>query len=168
MLCWRHASLLHDRQFWKDSFEHGTAHTYVAWLNMRSMSHFEAGPRTRVACHATKVKTNWRETAKPIQPGSTYPAKEYCSHCGLCDTYYVAHVKDACAFLGEGMHLMWLWQVYRAVCPVLRVHRPQTCCAMRWGVATQNLHRNVAHNLLWLDRPTTSAEHLSCNHRSGA
>lgn len=25
------------------------------------------------------------------------------SQCGLCDTYYVAHVKDACAFLGDGM-----------------------------------------------------------------
>jgi 7-hydroxymethyl chlorophyll a reductase len=24
------------------------------------------------------------------------------SQCGLCDTYYVAHVKEACAFLGEG------------------------------------------------------------------
>jgi coenzyme F420-reducing hydrogenase beta subunit len=32
-----------------------------------------------------------------------YPAKEHCSSCGLCDTYYVAHVKDACAFLGDGM-----------------------------------------------------------------
>lgn len=34
-----------------------------------------------------------------------YPAKEACSRCGLCDTYYVAHVKDACAFLGDGMSL---------------------------------------------------------------
>jgi hypothetical protein len=25
------------------------------------------------------------------------------SQCGLCDTYYIAHVKDACAFLGDGM-----------------------------------------------------------------
>jgi hypothetical protein len=25
------------------------------------------------------------------------------SRCGLCDTYYVAHVKNACAFLGDGM-----------------------------------------------------------------
>jgi len=40
--------------------------------------------------------------AKPIQKGSSYPAQEFCSHCGLCDTYYVAHVKDACAFLGDG------------------------------------------------------------------
>lgn len=45
---------------------------------------------------------DWRKKAKPIKEGSTYPAKEFCSHCGLCDTYYVAHVKDACAFLGDG------------------------------------------------------------------
>eukprot|EP01024_Parvocaulis_polyphysoides_P010330 TRINITY_DN1346_c3_g2_i1.p1 TRINITY_DN1346_c3_g2~~TRINITY_DN1346_c3_g2_i1.p1 ORF type:complete len:268 (-),score=27.90 TRINITY_DN1346_c3_g2_i1:52-855(-) len=46
---------------------------------------------------------DWRRKSKPIQPGSSYPAKEYCSHCGLCDTYYVAKVKEACAFLGDGM-----------------------------------------------------------------
>ncbi|GJX57448.1 7-hydroxymethyl chlorophyll a reductase, chloroplastic, partial [Tanacetum coccineum] len=23
--------------------------------------------------------------------------------CGLCDSYYIAHVKNACAFLGDGM-----------------------------------------------------------------
>ena len=49
------------------------------------------------------VAADWRERAKPIAPGSGYPAKEHCSQCGLCDTYYVAHVKDACAFLGPGM-----------------------------------------------------------------
>ena len=46
---------------------------------------------------------DWRRKARPIRPGGTYPAKEHCSNCGLCDTYYVAHVKEACAFLGEGM-----------------------------------------------------------------
>ena len=46
--------------------------------------------------------SNWRDKAKPIKEGSAYPARQYCSHCGLCDTYYVAHVKDACAFLGDG------------------------------------------------------------------
>ncbi|MEW5312039.1 MAG: hypothetical protein WDW38_003702 [Sanguina aurantia] len=49
------------------------------------------------------VAADWREKAKPIQSGSSYPAKEFCSNCGLCDTHYVAHVKDACAFLGDGM-----------------------------------------------------------------
>jgi 7-hydroxymethyl chlorophyll a reductase len=49
---------------------------------------------------------HWCTSCKPIPPGSSYPAKEYCSHCGLCDTYYIAHVKEACAFLEEGMGKM--------------------------------------------------------------
>lgn len=50
-----------------------------------------------------KLREDWREKSKPIPPGGTYPAKDHCSRCGLCDTYYIAHVKDACAFLGDGM-----------------------------------------------------------------
>ena len=50
-----------------------------------------------------QLDPDWRSKARPIQPGSSYPAKEFCSNCGLCDTHYVAHVKDACAFLGDGM-----------------------------------------------------------------
>ena len=42
-------------------------------------------------------------TAKPITPGSSYPAGAFCSTCGLCDTPLIARVKDACAFLGDGM-----------------------------------------------------------------
>ena len=38
-----------------------------------------------------------------LAEGGVYPAKENCSHCGLCDSYYVAHVRDACAFLGPGI-----------------------------------------------------------------
>jgi len=35
---------------------------------------------------------------------SAYPAKEHCSNCGLCaSSVGVRHVKEACAFLGEGM-----------------------------------------------------------------
>ncbi|KAL3133577.1 hypothetical protein ABBQ38_007424 [Trebouxia sp. C0009 RCD-2024] len=49
----------------------------------------------------TRPDSDWRKKAKPIKEGSAYPAREFCSHCGLCDTYYVAHVKDACAFLGD-------------------------------------------------------------------
>ena len=45
----------------------------------------------------------WRDKARPIRPRGVYPAKENCSRCGICDTYYIAHVKDACAFLGDGM-----------------------------------------------------------------
>eukprot|EP00559_Dactyliosolen_fragilissimus_P006155 CAMPEP_0184870510 /NCGR_PEP_ID=MMETSP0580-20130426/37721_1 /TAXON_ID=1118495 /ORGANISM="Dactyliosolen fragilissimus" /LENGTH=511 /DNA_ID=CAMNT_0027372605 /DNA_START=289 /DNA_END=1824 /DNA_ORIENTATION=+ len=33
----------------------------------------------------------------------SFPAKEHCSKCGLCETSYVSKVMDSCAFLGEGM-----------------------------------------------------------------
>ena len=39
--------------------------------------------------------------AKAIKPTSRRPAKELCSECGLCDTYYIHYVKDACAFLTQ-------------------------------------------------------------------
>lgn len=57
---------------------------------------------TRRSTAALALDPDWRAKAKPVAPGSSYPAKEHCSQCGLCDTYYVAHVKEACAFLGEG------------------------------------------------------------------
>jgi len=44
-----------------------------------------------------------RGQPRPIQPGSAYPAKDLCSLCGLCDTSHIGKVKEACAFLGEGM-----------------------------------------------------------------
>ncbi|WVZ91599.1 hypothetical protein U9M48_037747 [Paspalum notatum var. saurae] len=52
---------------------------------------------------APSPREDWRQKSKPIPPGAVYPAKDHCSRCGLCDTYYVAHVKNACAFLGDGM-----------------------------------------------------------------
>jgi len=52
---------------------------------------------------ARALREDWRQKSKPIPPGAVYPAKDHCSRCGLCDTYYVAHVKTACAFLGDGM-----------------------------------------------------------------
>ncbi|KAL5990228.1 hypothetical protein ACLOJK_011125 [Asimina triloba] len=68
---------------------------------------------------STNVRDDWRKRSRPIPPGGTYPAKDHCSsrtnhkldfllmslnsQCGLCDTYYIAHVKNACAFLGDGM-----------------------------------------------------------------
>ncbi|MDJ0678550.1 MAG: Coenzyme F420 hydrogenase/dehydrogenase, beta subunit C-terminal domain [Xenococcaceae cyanobacterium MO_167.B52] len=39
--------------------------------------------------------------AKALKPGSRRPAKELCSECGLCDTYYIHYVKEACAFLNQ-------------------------------------------------------------------
>ncbi|MEG3435725.1 Coenzyme F420 hydrogenase/dehydrogenase, beta subunit C-terminal domain [Pannus brasiliensis CCIBt3594] len=39
--------------------------------------------------------------ARALKPNSRRPAKELCSECGLCDTYYVHYVKEACAFLNQ-------------------------------------------------------------------
>ncbi|RXH78458.1 hypothetical protein DVH24_001976 [Malus domestica] len=52
---------------------------------------------------SVKLREDWRQRSRAIPPGGTYPAKDHCSRCGLCDTYYIAHVKEACAFLGDGM-----------------------------------------------------------------
>ncbi|KNA21393.1 hypothetical protein SOVF_043290 [Spinacia oleracea] len=79
------------------------------------MSSFSVTPSAVFACSSStdnsktpnsklvKLRPDWREKSRPIPPGGTYPAKDHCSQCGLCDTYYIAHVKDACAFLGDGM-----------------------------------------------------------------
>jgi 3,8-divinyl protochlorophyllide a 8-vinyl-reductase (ferredoxin) len=39
--------------------------------------------------------------AKALNPNSRRPAKELCSECGLCDTYYIHYVKEACAFINQ-------------------------------------------------------------------
>lgn len=39
--------------------------------------------------------------AKALRPGAKRPAKELCSECGLCDTYYIHYVKEACAFINQ-------------------------------------------------------------------
>ena len=41
------------------------------------------------------------QKAKALKPESRRPAKELCSECGLCDTYYVHYVKEACAFINQ-------------------------------------------------------------------
>ncbi|MGL5082433.1 MAG: Coenzyme F420 hydrogenase/dehydrogenase, beta subunit C-terminal domain [Microcoleaceae cyanobacterium] len=41
------------------------------------------------------------QKARALKPGSRRPAKELCSECGLCDTYYIHYVKEACAFLNQ-------------------------------------------------------------------
>ena len=35
-----------------------------------------------------------------------YPAKDLCSQCGLCDSRWVAYVKDSCAFLNQRFDAM--------------------------------------------------------------
>ncbi|NER96042.1 MAG: hypothetical protein F6J86_19730, partial [Symploca sp. SIO1B1] len=49
-----------------------------------------------VTSHSAKHKKS-----KALKPGSRRPAKELCSECGLCDTYYIHYVKEACAFLNQ-------------------------------------------------------------------
>lgn len=39
--------------------------------------------------------------AKALKSNSRRPAKALCSECGLCDTYYIHYVKEACAFLNQ-------------------------------------------------------------------
>ncbi|KAI5065448.1 hypothetical protein GOP47_0020143 [Adiantum capillus-veneris] len=60
---------------------------------------------TSIRCLSDEVtpSLDWRRKSKPIKVGGVYPAKDHCSQCGLCDTYYIAHVKSSCAFLGSGM-----------------------------------------------------------------
>lgn len=49
----------------------------------------------------TSVFPHKQVKAKALKPGSRRPAKELCSECGLCDTYYVHYVKEACAFINQ-------------------------------------------------------------------
>jgi 3,8-divinyl protochlorophyllide a 8-vinyl-reductase (ferredoxin) len=39
--------------------------------------------------------------SRALKPSSPRPAKELCSECGLCDTYYIHYVKEACAFINQ-------------------------------------------------------------------
>lgn len=41
------------------------------------------------------------QKARALKPSSRRPAKQLCSECGLCDTYYIHYVKEACAFLNQ-------------------------------------------------------------------
>jgi len=46
------------------------------------------------------------DRARPLAKGSTYPAKDLCSQCGLCDSRWVAYVRHACAFLNQQFDAM--------------------------------------------------------------
>ncbi|MEI6429547.1 MAG: coenzyme F420 hydrogenase/dehydrogenase beta subunit N-terminal domain-containing protein, partial [Pseudanabaena sp. ELA607] len=39
--------------------------------------------------------------AKALANNKRRPAKDLCSECGLCDTYYIHYVKEACAFITQ-------------------------------------------------------------------
>jgi 3,8-divinyl protochlorophyllide a 8-vinyl-reductase (ferredoxin) len=49
----------------------------------------------------TSIDSSKHKKAKALKPGSVRPAKELCSECGLCDTYYIHYVKEACAFITQ-------------------------------------------------------------------
>ncbi len=57
----------------------------------------QSAPQPRLAPH---------ERARPLAPGSTYPAKDLCSQCGLCDSRWVAYVRHSCAFLEQRFEAM--------------------------------------------------------------
>jgi hypothetical protein len=38
---------------------------------------------------------DWRQSARPVSNGR-YPARQHCSQCGLCDSYFVAKVLICC------------------------------------------------------------------------
>jgi len=49
----------------------------------------------------TFVDVNKHKKARALKPGNRRPAKELCSECGLCDTYYIHYVRQACAFINQ-------------------------------------------------------------------
>jgi coenzyme F420 hydrogenase subunit beta len=49
----------------------------------------------------TAINQPKHKKAKALKPTSKRPAKELCSECGLCDTYYIHYVKEACAFINQ-------------------------------------------------------------------
>jgi len=46
------------------------------------------------------------DRARPLSPGAVYPARDLCSHCGLCDSRWIAYVRQACAFLEQRFEAM--------------------------------------------------------------
>ncbi|OKH31783.1 hypothetical protein NIES2119_27830 [[Phormidium ambiguum] IAM M-71] len=49
----------------------------------------------------TAVDSPKHKKAKALKSTSRRPAKDLCSECGLCDTYYIHYVKEACAFINQ-------------------------------------------------------------------
>ncbi|MDX2217343.1 MAG: Coenzyme F420 hydrogenase/dehydrogenase, beta subunit C-terminal domain [Oculatellaceae cyanobacterium bins.114] len=58
-------------------------------------------PRSASDSSAESRPPSTHHKAKALKSGSRRPAKELCSECGLCDTYYIHYVKEACAFINQ-------------------------------------------------------------------
>jgi coenzyme F420 hydrogenase subunit beta len=56
---------------------------------------------TAISSGSSQFSLPKHHKAKALQPGQQRPAKALCSECGLCDTYYIHYVKEACAFLNQ-------------------------------------------------------------------
>lgn len=111
----------------------------IAAVSVRSPSFLPISCVDRKSSGSVELRDDWRKRSKPIPPGGIYPAKEHCrsecllfvivpsvndkfslscfascSRCGLCDTYYIAHVRNACAFLGDGMSRIEVTMIRRS------------------------------------------------------
>lgn len=81
----------------------GKGHAWFRQMVDVAMATVGRGGHGVMATCSGSPRADWREKSRPVPRGGRYPAGEHCSQCGLCDTYYVAHVGKACAFLGDGM-----------------------------------------------------------------
>ncbi|GBG65632.1 hypothetical protein CBR_g51515 [Chara braunii] len=149
-----YASLSHRRRLWTDVKKVKRRVAFPLLVAASVDSNLGTTPEQQGA--GTK-DSDWRSRAKPIRPGSTYPAKEHCSQCGLCDTYYVAHVKDACAFLGEGMsRIDWMEERVHGH----RRHRGESTDEFHFGVHKEILFAKKKEPVLgaqWTGIVTTIA-----------
>jgi len=71
---------------------------------------FEAFGKSYDANSSNRKSNSKRQTQpRPIDPEGwpmKFPAQELCSKCGLCETSFVRHVTESCAFLDQGMQGM--------------------------------------------------------------
>lgn len=58
-------------------------------------------PDSPTPAHPSTTSTAKHLKARAMKPQGRRPAKDLCSECGLCDTYYIHYVKTACAFLNQ-------------------------------------------------------------------
>ena len=49
---------------------------------------------------------NRHERSRPLAKGSVKPARDLCSECGLCDSRWIAYVRQACAFIEQRFEMM--------------------------------------------------------------
>lgn len=61
---------------------------------------------TAVSSTPERVPLAPHERARPLAKSSAKPAKDLCSDCGLCDSRWVAYVRQACAFLNQRFEAM--------------------------------------------------------------